>query len=139
MASCGQVDDGTTVATGVLHHAHRAVDPPSCRNQPCGVVVLGEYGEASDRGIRVQLNNPAVVVERRKQQLLGLHRWPVFYGVQRTKDRLESIEDLMRQRANPPERMARRDPLDDRDARNQEIVERALTLNRSWTIGPGWR
>ena len=59
VASCGQVDDGTTVATGVLHHAHRAVDPPSCRIQPCGVVVLGEYGEASDRGIRVQLNNPA--------------------------------------------------------------------------------
>jgi hypothetical protein len=97
--------------------------------------VIGERGGVPDRIIRAQAHKPAqhqIVVEllqqkqlrsdsvksrqqRGQQQLLGRHRWPAFCGIELAEGWIEPIKGLIRQLADPPQRMTGRDPLLDRD------------------------
>jgi len=57
--------------------------------------------------------------QRGQQQLLRWNRWTAFQGIQPAEGGIESIKSLIRQPANPPERVTRRDPLLDRDIGEQ--------------------
>jgi len=63
--------------------------------------------------------DPVERLEQRGQQqlLLGWYRWPAFCGIQRTEGGIEPIERLIRQLTDPPQRMAGRNPLLNRDVR----------------------
>jgi hypothetical protein len=103
------------------------------------IAVLGERGRVPDRIIRAEAHKPAeqqVVVEllqqqplgsdpvkrlqqRGQQQLLRRNRWSSFQGIQPAEGWIEPIKRLIRQLANPPERMAARDPILNRDVGEQ--------------------
>ena len=56
--------------------------------------------------------NPVERLQQRvKQQLLGRHRWPAFYGKEPTEGGNEPIKGLIGQFPDPPQRMADRDSL----------------------------
>jgi hypothetical protein len=109
-----------------------------------------------DRIIRAQAHEPVeqqVVVEliqqkplradpverlqqRGQQQLFRRHRGPAFCGVQLTEGGIESIESLIRQLPDPPQRMAGRDPLLDRHLREQGATVLPVTSHLDWAIAP---
>jgi len=66
----------------------------------------------------------------------GRYRWPAFCGIQRTESRVQSIEGLIRQLANPPQRMAGRDPLLNRDVGEQGAAALPVTSHLRWAVGP---
>ena len=71
--------------------------------------------------------------QRGQQQLLRWNRWTAFQGIQPAEGGIESIKSLIRQPANPPERMTRRDPLLDRDVGEQGAA--ALLLASHQRLG----
>ena len=74
--------------------------------------------------------------QRGQQQLLGRHRWPAFCGVELAEGGIEAIEGLIRQLADPPQRMAGRDPLLDRHVGEQGAAALLLTAHLDWAVGP---
>ena len=71
--------------------------------------------------------------QRSQQQLLRWNRWTPFQGIQPAEGGIEPIKSLIRQLANPPERMAGRDPLFDRDVGEQGAT--ALLLASHQPVG----
>jgi hypothetical protein len=65
--------------------------------------------------------------------VVGWNRWTPFQGIQPAEGGIEPIKSLIRQLANPPERMAGGDPLFDRDVGEQGAT--ALLLASHQPVG----
>lgn len=68
--------------------------------------------------------------QRGRQHLLWRNRWAAFQGIQLAEGGIQSIQSPIRQLANPPERMAGRDPLLDRDVGEQEAAALLLASHQ---------
>jgi hypothetical protein len=74
--------------------------------------------------------------QRGQQQLLGRYRWPAFCGVELAEGGIEPIKGLIRQLADPPQRMAGRDPLLDREEGEQGTAALLLTSHHGMSGCP---
>jgi hypothetical protein len=69
----------------------------------------------------------------RRPYVVGWNIWTPFQGIQPAEGGIEPIKSLIRQLANPPERMAGRDSLFDRDVGEQGAT--ALLLASHQPVG----
>ena len=87
-----------------------------------------------DRIIRAQTDKPAE--QQVVLQLFGRDRWPAFCGVELTEGGVETIEGLICQFPDPPQRMAGRDPLLNRHVGEQGAAALLLTSHLNWATTP---
>lgn len=77
--------------------------------------------------------------QRDQQYLLKRHRGHSCYAVRLTEDGSESMKNLASQFADPPKRMAGRNPLFVRHVQKQGAAGLPVTSHLTWAVGPHGR